>query len=247
MELAATPSFSVKTDNFEGPLELLIELVEKRKLLINNISLAEVTDEYMTRVREMQEQSLPHTAQFIALAATLLLIKSKSLLPTLDLTSEEEESIGDLEERLKRYQIFKHIGSLFQHQFGTSILYEPEYKPPREPLFLPDDHCTVENLGRALNDVIKSLPKPKAEKPKAAVRKTISLDQMMNNLNDRIRQQFKFSFSDIQREHTEHKTVIVGFLAILELFKQGDLLVTQLNRFADIEVEREQSEIPRYY
>ena len=62
-----------------------------------------------------------------------------------------------------------------------------------------------------------------------------------------IRQQFKFSFSDIQREHTEHKTVIVGFLAILELFKQGDLLVTQLNRFADIEVEREQSEIPRYY
>ena len=73
MQTAENPTFSVKTDHFEGPLELLIELVEKRKLLINNISLAEVTDEYMTRVQEMQEQSLPHTAQFVALAATLLL------------------------------------------------------------------------------------------------------------------------------------------------------------------------------
>ena len=69
MQTAENPTFSVKTDHFEGPLELLIELVEKRKLLINN-DLAEVTDEYMTRVQEMQEQSLPHTAQFVALAAT---------------------------------------------------------------------------------------------------------------------------------------------------------------------------------
>ena len=95
--------------------------------------------------------------------------------------------------------------------------------------------------------MIHSLPQPKEAKPKAAVRKTISLDQMMDNLNKRIRQQFKFSFSDIQREHTEHKTVIVGFLAILELFKQGDLLVTQLHRFSDIDVEREETEIPTYY
>ena len=78
--------FSIKTEQFEGPLEPLIDLVEKRKLLINDISLAEVTDEYMARVSKMQERSLPNTAQFITLAATLLLIKSKSLLPVLDLT-----------------------------------------------------------------------------------------------------------------------------------------------------------------
>ena len=99
--------FAVKTEVFEGPLELLIELVEKRKLLINDISLAAVTDEYMQRVSAMQERSLPGTAQFVALAATLLLIKSKSLLPVLELTEEEEASIDDLQERLRQYQIVR--------------------------------------------------------------------------------------------------------------------------------------------
>ena len=91
MAIGGTLDFSIKTHVFEGPLELLIELCEKRKLLINDISLAEVTDEYIRRVSEMQEKSLPNTAQFIGLAATLLLIKSKSLLPVLELTKEEDE------------------------------------------------------------------------------------------------------------------------------------------------------------
>ncbi len=90
-------SFAVKTEVFEGPLELLLELVEKRKLLINDISLAPVTDEYMQAVSQMQEMSLPGTAQFVVLAATLLLIKSKSLLPIHYLTDQEESSIDEIE------------------------------------------------------------------------------------------------------------------------------------------------------
>jgi segregation and condensation protein A len=109
---------AIKTETFEGPMELLIELVEKRKLLINDISLAKVTDEYMQTVRAMQELSLPHTSQFITLAATLLLIKSKSLLPVLNLTSEETASIEDLEERLKLYQIYRDAGIELQTRFG---------------------------------------------------------------------------------------------------------------------------------
>ena len=102
--------FSVKTDVFEGPMELLIELIEKRKLLINDISLASVTDEYMQRVAIMEQNPLKETTQFVVLAATLLLIKSKSLLPILDLTPEEEESIEDLQYRLKQYAIFRKAG-----------------------------------------------------------------------------------------------------------------------------------------
>ena len=247
MQTATQPVFSVKTDTFEGPLELLIELVEKRKLLINSISLAEVTDEFMSRVREMQEQSLPHTAQFISLAATLLLIKSKSLLPTLDLSSEEEASIDDLEERLKKYQLFRQAGHTIQQQFGKALMYEPEYKTPRETLFLPDQHCSVENLSEALNRVIKDLPELRPEKPRAQVKSTITLEAMMENLENRVRRQFRLSFKDLRSEHTEHKTVIVGFLAILELFKQGNFLVSQVGRFADITVEHEKSDTPRYY
>lgn len=239
-------SFAIKTEAFEGPLELLIELVEKRKLLINDISIAEVTDEYMHTVSAMQELSLPNTAQFITLAATLLLIKSKSLLPVLDLTEEEEASIEDLEERLKRYQVYRDAAMELQHRFGKTNLYDPEYTPPREPVFAPDTLCTANEIEHALYRVLQSLPKTE-HKPTAKVQPTISLENMMAKLQDRIERQMSTRFSEIRATEIEHKNVIVGFLAILELFKQGNVLITQHSRFDDIYMELEQSKTPRYY
>lgn len=227
-------------------MELLIELVEKRKLLINDISLAQVTDEYMQTVSAMQELSLPNTAQFITLAATLLLIKSKSLLPVLDLTSEEEASIDDLEQRLKRYQLYRDAGLEIQSRFGQTNMYEPEYTPPREPLFVPDSFCSTSELQAAMYRVLTSLPRTET-KPTARVRPTISLEDMMVRLQKRIEQQLKTKFSDIRAAETDHKNVIVGFLAILELFKQGNIIITQLGRFDDIHMELERADTPKYY
>lgn len=238
--------FSIKTEHFEGPLELLIELVEKRKLLINNISLATVTDEYIARVSDMQEQSLPNTAQFITLAATLLLIKSKSLLPVLELTDEEETTIHDLEDRLRLYQIYRDIAQSLQNEFGSKMMYEPEYTPPREPLFLPDSFCTLDAIAEAMERTITNLPKPQV-KQTATVRTVISLEQMMDSLRHRIEKQIKTSFFELRQTEPEHKNVIVGFLAILELFKQGNLIITQITRFEDIEIELDQMSAPRYY
>jgi segregation and condensation protein A len=238
--------FHIKTETFEGPLELLIELCEKRKLLINDISLAEVTDEYIRRVSEMQEKSLPNTAQFVQLAATLLLIKSKSLLPVLELTKEEEATIDDLEERLRLYQIYRDAGVELATQFGKNRLYSPRFVAPKDPLFITDDWCTLPQLHEAMWSVLQNLPK-KEVKPKVQVKATISLEDMMARLQKRIETQLRAKFSDIRTEATEHKTVIVGFLAILELVKQGNVLVTQLSRFEDIEIELEQGSTPRYY
>ncbi len=238
--------FSIKTEHFEGPLELLIELVEKRKLLINNISLAEVTDEYIARVSEMQEQSLPNTAQFITLAATLLLIKSKSLLPVLELTDEEETTIHDLEDRLRQYQLYREVAEGLQTEFGSRVMYEPEYTPPREPLFLPDSFCTTTSLLEAMERIITNLPKPQI-KQVATVKQTISLEEMMDTVRQRIERQVRTSFFAMRAEEQEHKNVIVGFLAILELFKQGNLIITQVTQFDDIQIEVDKAAIPRYY
>lgn len=238
--------FAIKTAVFEGPLELLIELVEKRKLLINDINLAAVTDEYIATVSEMQAKSLPHTAQFIQLAATLLLIKSKSLLPVLELTHEEEEMIDDLGERLRRYQVFRDAGAVLQRQFGHTPLYEPEYAPPKEPLFLPDSWCTLESLHHAMNEVLHALPK-KEVKQKVQVRSTVSLEEMIDSLRTRIDREIKTSFATLRAQNPESRHVIVSFLAILEIFKQGNILITQNDRFADIEIELEQGSTPRYY
>ena len=239
-------TIAIKTETFEGPMELLIELVEKRKLLINDISLAAVTDEYMQTVSAMQELSLPNTSQFVSLAATLLLIKSKSLLPILDLTDDEEASIEDLEQRLKRYQMYRDIAASLQGAFGAKNSYTPEFTPPAEPLFLPDSFCSLDALEAALHSVLKELPQSEP-KPTAKLKPSISLEDMMSRLRSRIENQMKISFSQMRAGETEHKNVIVSFLAVLEIFKQGNIIITQQSRFEDIHLELDKHGTPKYY
>lgn len=238
--------FSIKTETFEGPLELLIELVERRKLLINDISLATVTDEYLRRVAEMQERSLPNTALFITLAATLLLIKSKSLLPVIELSGEEEAIIEDLEERLKRYQQFRDIAREVLTIFDQTPLYEPELTPPRDPVFLPTRECSLPSLATTIEEVIANLPR-QTTKPQAHIKPVISLEEMIARVEREIEEKVTTRFSALVQGEVERKTLIVGFLAILELFKQGGLIIRQAEHFSDIEIERESTNTPRYY
>lgn len=244
-ETVVLDTFEIKTDAFEGPLELLLDLVEKRKLLINDISLASVTDEYMRQVSIMQELSLPNTAQFITLAATLLLIKSKSLLPVLELSQEEEEGIGDLELRLRRYQMYRDIAQSIEGVFGKTVTHERQYIADKKPLFVTDKFTTLDGLEEAISGVLVNLPK-KEIKPKVQVRKVISLEEMMDRLHARIEKQMKLTFRELLEDSTERTNVIVGFLAILESVKQGNILVAQLNRFDDIEMQQERTSTPNY-
>lgn len=238
--------FSIKTSVFEGPLELLLDLVERRKLLINDISLAQVTDEFMRQVSLMQEMSLPNTASFINLAATLLLVKSKSLLPILELTEDEETSIEDLEERLRKYQIIRDAAIPIQTNFGKKIMYAPQYNPPKVAIFVPDIYCTTSALQNSIYEVLANLPKKEVPR-QAQIKVTISLEEMMLKLENRIRQNLHTKFSELHTGEVEKKVIIVSFLAVLELFKQGNLLITQAERFSDINIELEQSQTPQYY
>ncbi len=238
-------SFSIKTDAFEGPLELLLDLVEKRRLLINDISLAKVTDEYLQHVSAMQQLSLPNTVHFVALAATLLLIKSKSLLPVLELTEEEEEGIEDLEARLRLYKIYRDAAEVISFQFGQKVSHERQYQRATTPLFVTDGFTTTTALHEAIHEVLQALP-IKEVKPKVQVRTVISLEEMIDRLHRRIEEHMKVRFSELVADSTEKVHVIVGFLAILESVKQGSILVAQIERFADIEIEKESISIPRY-
>lgn len=101
------PAFTIKTQVFEGPLDLLLNLVEKKKLFINDIALSKVTDDFIAYIQSFEAMPIGDAAHFILIASTLLLIKSKSLLPTLNLTEEEEVGIQDLETRLKIYKRIK--------------------------------------------------------------------------------------------------------------------------------------------
>ena len=244
-----TESFAIKTDVFEGPLELLLDLIEKRKLLINDISLAAVTDEYMQYVAKLQEETKKHptqeTSHFVLVASTLLLIKSKSLLPVLELTPEETASIEDLEYRLKLYQTYRRAGKCITETFGKNILHERRFVPSETPMFVTDTYTQTSALHTAILDILKNLPK-KVIKKAVSVKKVISLEEMIDRLKQRVTQQFRLSFIDFSSESKDKTVVIVSFLAVLELVKQGEVMVHQESRYSDFNIEREGIDTPKY-
>ena len=239
-------TFSIPHAQFEGPLELLLDLIERRKLLVNDVSLAAIADDYIAYARSHEEHPVAETADFVQVAATLLLIKSKSLLPIFDLSESEESDIKNLEHRLRLYQLFRDMSVTVSAQFGTTILYERSYVPPREPLFMPDQWTTIPALREALSGILANLP-IKTFIPQTTVKKVISLEQMIKTLEDRVLRQVKMKFSDLVKNDPDHKTKIVSFLAVLELVKQGFVSVRQEGRFDEIHIEKDSVGIPKYH
>ena len=238
--------FQIKTEVFEGPLDLLLNLIEKKKLFINDISLSKVADDYIAYLKSLEKFPIGDSADFLVIASTLLLIKSRSLLPNLNLTEDEQKDIGDLERRLKIYQRIKELSVHVKNHFGKEIIFAPE---PRKvvPVFSPDQIMTKENLLTAVLSVIKSLPKVVENLPKAVVKKVISLEEMIGNLTQRIQSSMKLSFREFAKVGKEERVnVIISFLAMLELVKQGIVNVRQESHFADIEMETQQTGVPRY-
>lgn len=236
---------TVKTPVYEGPLDLLLELIEKRKLLINDISLAQVTDEYIARVNAMEELPVGETAEFVALAATLLLIKSRSLLPALELSAEEDRDIKELEYRLAVFQIIKEAAHNLRETFNNPPLYEGAATEP-EPLFVPDASVTPSVLYEAAQALIQGFPQF-ANLPKVSVKKIVSLEEMIDALHKRVSAAMKLSFREFAGHGKREKAeVVVSFLALLELVKQGIIKATQQSQFGDIVLEADTVATPTY-
>jgi segregation and condensation protein A len=239
--------FKIKTEIFEGPLELLLNLIEKRKLFINDIALSKVTDDFIAYVKNFENFPIADSANFILIASTLLLIKSKSLLPTLDLTEEEQASIEDLEARLKIYARMKELSVHVKECFGKNMLFAKENNKIEVKVFSPHAKMTLPNLVSAIFDVIKNFPR-KEVLPKAIVRKVISLEDMIGRLTERITSSLRMSFREFASVNKEEKVhVIISFLAMLELVKQGVINVMQEQKFDDIKMETAaQIGVPKY-
>lgn len=238
-------SFHIKTEVFEGPLDLLLSLVEKRKLFINDVSLSKVTDDYIHHIEQAGKLPIGESAQFILIASTLLLIKSRSLIPSLTLSEEEEEGIQDLETRLKIYKRIKDASQHVRDLFGKKIIYSQEARTP-SPVFSPHESMNLLSLAKAIRDLIHSFPKKDAI-PKATVRKIVSLEEMIDSLTHRITSSLRMSFSEFTKEQKEEKvSIIVSFLAMLELVKQGTIHASQEATFGDIHMENKKIGVPRY-
>lgn len=238
--------FKVKTNSFEGPLDLLLDLIEKRKLFISDISLAKVTDDFIVHIKQFEKLPMGESAHFILIASTLLLIKSKSLLPALTLTEEEQGDILDLETRLKILKRLKEASIHVARLFGKNIIYQQSQSVAIMPVFAPDPQFTLEKALFSLKDLISRLPK-KENLPKHVVKKVVSLEEMIGALTNRITSHLRLSFREFTKEHKGDRVgVIVSFLAMLELVKEGVLMVSQENTFSDIHMETKQVGVPHY-
>jgi segregation and condensation protein A len=234
--------YSVKTDVFEGPFDLLLSLIEKKKLLINDLSLATVTDEYVAYLNEQNDFPIYQASNFILTASTLLLIKSRSLLPILELSGDEAGDIDDLKRRLALYQRFKKIGQDIGRLYGERVLHQVGMDSRLEtPIFSPSSDLTLENLAVGIDRVVATLPKMKTRE-EALVKEVVSIEEMIDRLTTRIEKSLSMSFKDFSSmDKAEKIEVVVSFLAMLELVKQGIIDVVQHERFADIEMKYEGS------
>lgn len=235
-------AYHVRVKEFDGPLELLLGLIESRKLSINEISIGSVTEEYFGYLeklkQEMGDSYHKEIAAFLVIAATLMLIKSRSLLPGFSITLEEASDIKELEDRLKTYKLIKEAATLLgarlsnRHSLYTRapfIAVAPSFLPPSKPLDL-------QKLLNILKSVLETIP-VKQELPQKTVKKLISIEEKIKELERRIKEGIVRTFEDFVGDKKEKFDVIVSFLAMLELVKLGTIAVEQSTPFKNINIE----------
>lgn len=242
--LPSRSTYHVRTPAFEGPFSLLIDLIEKRKLLVNEVSLSQVTDDFIQHVRSQAEFPIEDAADFIQVAATLLLIKSRSLIPNLELTTEEETDVEDLKRRLLAYEKTREAARTLSRLFGRSVMVSAGERAP-EPVFSPSKDLTLENIELSLRQALTALEKEE-QLPEVRVRPLVSIEEMMDRLVDRVQKALTLSFSEFAGDTKEKVEVIVSFLALLELVKQGAVEALQHETFGDIRIENKSAITPKY-
>ncbi len=239
-------NFIIHTPVYEGPFELVLELIEKRKLLVNELFLASITDDFVMYVRAQKSFPLEETTSFIGIAATLLLIKSRSLIPDFTLSEEEENDVKELKYRLQQYKNIKEAAHILHKIFMRTPLLARKTPIP-EPIFSPGNDCIPSVIAKTLTALLTNQKKQNEQIPKTIVQKTISLEETVNRLATRVHEALNISFNEFSGfAHKQKITVIISFLALLELIKQGSVNAIQHDQNGDIRIISTQADTPKY-
>jgi segregation and condensation protein A len=240
--------FEFDNEHFRGPLETLLDLIESRKLSVSLVSLSEVCDSYLAYVEKLPELPISETSQFVLVASTLLLIKSRSLLPV-DLTDEEEQSIEELERRLRHLARIREVAKQVKKQWGVGALSLERRMPDMQQtsgvqkLFAPRE-ASAQTILAVVHKLIRTLPKPEAM-IEATVAPVLKLEDVIVSLKNRLTGAVRTRWSEVTKGASRHD-MIVHFLAILELVRGGSVSVSQEKLFSDILLETDDVGAPKY-
>ncbi|NLT43481.1 MAG: segregation/condensation protein A [Anaerolineae bacterium] len=233
------PSYRVRLPVFEGPVSLLLHLIEERELAITAVSLAAVADQYLEYVRTLEEHDGTELAAFIEIAARLLLIKSRLLLPSAAPEDEEEEdAAAALVRRLEEYRRFRQAADWLAERHGLGLeLHGREPTLPAEPTLIPRP-SSLERLLGALERAL-SIAEPEAEDAGDVVSPVVvSLPHKLRLVLKRLWRQGVVTFRELIVGASGRSEVVVTFLAVLELVRRRRAEASQATLFGDITVTR---------
>jgi len=228
----------IKLEKFEGPLGLLLELIQAEKLEISEISLAQVTDQYLTYLREAKDIPHRHLADFLVVASQLLLIKSRLLLPALKLSKEEEGEIRNLELALREYQRYKEASRFLKKLVeGERFVLTRQLWQGAAGGFFPPKNISPALLQRAVRATISTLTQFLQPLDKAVVKRVQSVESKIKEILKRIEKRATFTLREVV-PGGQKPDLILAFLAILFLFKEKLIHIAQTGPFSEIRVTR---------
>jgi segregation and condensation protein A len=228
---------------FEGPLDLLLQLIEREELEIVAVSLVQVTDQYLTIIEEMGRRGMSDLAAFLVVAAKLMLIKSRALLPRPPSEEEPEEDdvATDLINRLEEYRRFKRVAEELARRDDEELQAYVRVSPsePHRPANYDLEGVTLENLFQAAHLALEAVSEPPVEEVISAT--TVTVAEQSDRIERRLRRKRTLCFQDVLSEAATAVEVIVTLLAVLELLKQERIRVRQEVLFGPILIERRES------
>ena len=243
-------AISVKLEAFEGPLDLLLHLIEKNKIDIYDIPIVEITAQYLDYIRQMRREDMNVMSEFLVMAATLIDIKCKMLLPKeVNEDGEEEDPRAELVQKLLEYKMYKCMAyELKDRQMDAGrVMYKKPTIPEEVRAYEPpvDIHELISDITLSrLHEIFESIMKkqqdkidPLRSKFGKIEKEEVSLEDKMEDLKKYAAGHRHFSFRGLLTAQSSKVEVIVTFLAILELMKMGTIRISQEHIFDDIQID----------
>lgn len=242
-----TKKYSIKIDNFEGPLDLLCYLIDKNKMSIYDVNLTEITDQYIEYINNMEKINLEVASEFIVMASTLLYLKSKNLLPKQE-SEEEEITEEELIRRIIEYKKFKEISKVLKENYS---IYGNRFYKEQEEIKLPKQKLEKEYKNELIPEIYKNLIERNKVKinqnakniEKIALVEKYTVADKIKEMYEIIKKQRKFIFNKIFTTNKKDKQEIVtAFSGLLDMSRRNQVITNQEETFGDILVEKRNDE-----
>ncbi len=220
----------VKIDNFEGPMDLLIHLIEKKKMKISEINITQIIDDYLDYINENRNENLKIKVEFLIMATDLVEIKAYSILNR----EKKTERIEDLEKRIIEYKLFKEISELFserEREFNIPYRKAGDYSIKNATIEYDISPLTLEGLLNSFKDIIKR-EEVYEEKYVLNLEEEYSTEEAFEEIRNSISKMEKIEFSSLLKHKFTKSRIVTLFLCILEMFKNGDIdIIDEENNF----------------